>query len=67
LEGLFIYFSENNMVHHLAKFDRIWLGRSLGTWLPIWGTSAVLQEHGAAAAAWWHQEALGIGEDVGEA
>jgi hypothetical protein len=55
------------MVHHLAKFDRIWLGRSSGTRSSIWGSSAVLQEHGAAGAAWRCGEGLGIGEAVGEA
>jgi hypothetical protein len=53
------------MVHHLAKFDRIWLGRSSGTWSSIWGSSAVLREHGAVATAWRCGEGLGVGDEDG--
>jgi hypothetical protein len=54
------------MVHHLAKSDCIWFGRSSGTRLSIWGSSVVLREHSAAAVAWRREGGLGIGEDVEE-
>jgi hypothetical protein len=49
------------MVHHLAKFDHIWLGRLSGTRSSIWGSNSFSREHGAAATAWHHGGGCGGG------
>jgi hypothetical protein len=49
------------MVHNLAKFDRIWLGRSSGMRSSIWSSSSVSRDHGTTVALHYADQSNLIG------